>query len=74
MSDLDDILIGGEIGGRRRPRAPNLGHRKEFCKRGHEFTPENTRWVKAKRGLRARKCRACERIRKSSYTSQEVRK
>jgi len=34
----------------------------ETCGRGHEFTPENTRWRKATSGRgRKRACRACDR-------------
>ena len=32
---------------------------KTHCKRGHEFTPDNTKWI---RDGRARQCRACARI------------
>ena len=33
------------------------------CKRGHEWTPENTRWRKATSGVgRKRSCRECDRI------------
>lgn len=35
---------------------------KTHCLRGHEFTPENTRWYKNVRGNPARACRACLRL------------
>jgi hypothetical protein len=36
------------------------------CKRGHEFTPENTRSYLMSTGYVARYCRTCERARKAS--------
>ena len=32
---------------------------KTHCKRGHEYTPENTIWNPQPGGKRTRKCRAC---------------
>lgn len=36
---------------------------KTHCKRGHEFTPENTEWEKTRKGGVHRRCRACRRDR-----------
>lgn len=36
--------------------------RKTHCKRGHEFTPENTHVVFDKKGRRRRCCRACWKV------------
>ena len=33
----------------------------DACKRGHEFTPENTRWRKSTAGGKKRACRECDR-------------
>lgn len=54
------------------PHAVNIGRgdyksnhrngRKTHCKRGHEFTSENTR-IYVLRGVRIRKCRACRKER-----------
>jgi HNH endonuclease len=41
-------------------RGPNAT--KTHCKRGHEFTPENTRVVHHKRGWVLRECRECRRM------------
>jgi hypothetical protein len=54
-------------------RSPITAHSRKFathCKRGHEFTPENTG------GLgRARYCRACERMRyETKYKAQRKRR
>jgi hypothetical protein len=35
------------------------GQQNTHCLRGHEFTPENTRWVSGRVASRA--CRACDR-------------
>lgn len=43
----------------RKGRSRNVNTGKRFCKRGHEFTPENT-YCYAKRGLR--NCRICIRM------------
>lgn len=46
------------------PTAQNA--RKTHCKRGHEFTPENTRvYIDAHSGREARECRQCTRERKA---------
>lgn len=37
--------------------------RKTHCKRGHEFTPDNTRYQKSRLGTMGRQCRACDLIR-----------
>jgi hypothetical protein len=37
---------------------------KTHCKRGHEFTPENIRWVACRSGRPGRSCRTCERAAK----------
>lgn len=47
----------------------HMRNQKTHCKRGHEYTPENTYWIK--RGARGgnpqghpdRRCRKCQRIR-----------
>lgn len=42
-------------------RSPLIGRwKRERCRQGHAFTPENTRW-KEKRGYKYRACRVCER-------------
>lgn len=41
---------------------------KTHCKRGHEFTPENT-WLDTKR--RARHCRTCVALRAASYPKRK---
>lgn len=38
-----------------------LNARKQFCKRGHEFTPENTAYFKNQSGNQSRRCRTCNR-------------
>ena len=51
----------------KRPRRYVNNADKTHCKRGHEFTPENTRLYTWKNGKTiARFCRACERIRERS--------
>lgn len=48
----------------RKRRYPNIGM--THCKRGHEFTPENTRWQRrVRRGKESliRQCKACTRAR-----------
>jgi hypothetical protein len=37
--------------------------RKRFCKRGHEFTSENTGYFKNQAGRMSRRCRTCARAR-----------
>lgn len=33
------------------------------CKRGHEFTPENTRWIQTRsRNTPYKRCKTCERV------------
>lgn len=39
--------------------------RTNICCRGHEFTPENTRWRKGRAGRLKRGCRACDRYHES---------
>lgn len=34
---------------------------KTHCARGHEFTPENTRWTKVRGEVRQRQCKTCRR-------------
>lgn len=57
----DHLLIGTlkqnseDMALKGRARGQNLTH----CSRGHEFTPENTRWVKAR--VASRQCRQCGR-------------
>lgn len=41
--------------------------RKTHCKRGHEFTPENTALVTLASGSAARRCRKCDVIRSTAY-------
>lgn len=38
---------------------PAKGFRATHCKRGHEFTEENTVWTKDRNGAKARLCRQC---------------
>lgn len=35
---------------------------KTHCKRGHEYTPENTLWTDAGNGRKRRSCKTCNRI------------
>jgi hypothetical protein len=46
-----------------RMRLAQLAKRGKFCKNGHEFTPENTKIVHAKKGS-WRKCKQCDRERR----------
>lgn len=39
--------------------------RKTHCKRGHEFTEENIRWLRTPSGSWCRGCRECARLRKA---------
>lgn len=38
---------------------PAKGYRATHCQRGHEFTEENTLWVKGRNGTPTRNCRQC---------------
>jgi len=38
---------------------PRMNAEKTHCKRGHEFTPENTMWCRRKNGKLRRQCRTC---------------
>lgn len=53
---------------RRAANPPKPRPKKQFCKNGHEFTPENTR-VDPKRGVRS--CRTCKRAQASKYRSRK---
>lgn len=53
VSQHQNILRGGW--------APATNARKTHCKRGHEFTPENTEVADAKTG-KGRRCRECARM------------
>lgn len=46
--------------------------RKTHCKRGHEFTPENTRVVTLTSGSVARVCRACVSFRARAHRERQV--
>jgi hypothetical protein len=49
---------------------PAKNKRKTHCKRGHEFTPENTRQVVTKYGRQGRVCRACANAHDRRYRAQ----
>lgn len=44
--------------------------RKTHCKRGHEFTPENT-WVVYRGSWEERRCRACQRLWLAKYRAKK---
>lgn len=46
--------------------------RKTHCKRGHEFTPENTVWETNSNGRPARRCRACRRLKRSDVSGGDA--
>jgi HNH endonuclease len=48
-------------------RAPRYAT--EYCKRGHEYTAENTYWYTQRDGVTRRECRECARIRRAGYAS-----
>jgi len=50
--------------------------RRTHCKRGHQYTESNTRWVPNYRvpSGQSRECRDCIAIRKLKYRSQETTK
>lgn len=55
------------------------GHRqpRTHCRRGHEFTPENTQWVNVRRvggTAKGRLCRICSRARACRYLKSHPRK
>jgi hypothetical protein len=52
--------IGAEMAGKRNMAMTH-------CKRGHAFTPENTRMQRLRSGSMARACRACHSIRERAY-------
>ena len=55
-----------------RGTAPSaINARKTHCKRGHEFTPENTYVWQGKRGERQRHCRTCASARRARRTAAE---
>lgn len=43
---------------------------KTYCKRGHEFTPENT-GIRFRGTYRMRSCRTCEKVRRPLYYEQQ---
>lgn len=48
---------------------------KTHCRKGHEYTPENTAFTDAGKGRKRRSCRICNRIRnrlKSGWTHEEA--
>lgn len=47
-----------------------INKRKTHCKRGHEFTPENTKRV----GKDGRSCRECIRIRQATYQAKRTQR
>lgn len=46
---------------------PAVNSRKTHCKRGHEFTVENTMWITTRPGKRDRRCRTCVQIWERKY-------
>jgi hypothetical protein len=53
----------------RRSTSPTaLNGRKKRCKRGHEFTAENTYVYKLRNGRYGRSCRECSRLRRRAYS------
>lgn len=52
----EGLALGGPASGAKRAAATH-------CKRGHEFTPENTGTQKYANGRTGRECRACRRMR-----------
>jgi hypothetical protein len=68
----DHLFLGTQADNMRdaatKGRTSNGNRGKVFCKRGHEFTPENTRHDR-----RGRQCRTCDKLRPSHlkrYTPQ----
>jgi hypothetical protein len=51
----------------KKPKQPNYWASKTHCKRGHEFTPENTRW-----SGRRRHCRACGRMHSAASRARKA--
>jgi len=45
----------------RKKRLRNYRKDNTHCRRGHEYTPENTRWLRDHEGYRFRVCIACKR-------------
>src|SRR5687768_1804553 len=54
------------------PRRDLRKERLARCKRGHAFTPENTRVYRSKDGFVCHICRACETIRKDRYLARQA--
>ena len=55
MPNFSGLRLGGEANARRQQA-------RTHCKRGHEYTPENTGLQFSKKGTPSRYCKACRRI------------